>query len=699
MKRTFLPSVAFAAFAASALPAHALDLKGLDPQVGACTDFYQYANRKWLESTEIPSDRTFWAASTILARDNEDMLIRILDEALTKPLPPEGSAVRKVIEYYERGMNEAQIRHWQLKPISRFLGTIREIKTADEVARLVGELHTRGIFPGFGFEFEHDRRDSRRYSAEIRQGGLGLPDRDYYFLEDDRTQQIRAAYREHLVKVLRLNGDDEAQAAANAATIIDLETELARASMTAVERRDLEKTYNKMTPAKLAEAAPGFPWKAYFEELGAPNLPHVIVNQPAFAARFAQLMAQRPIEQWRTYLRWHVLQATSDKLDSRYENLHFEFYGKTLRGQADPGPRSRRVLQVISGPYGNAPMAEALGQLYVEKAFPPQAKARALQLVQNVKDALADRLKTVDWMTEETRRRSLEKVAAMEIKIGYPDRWKDLSEANVGPHVFVDNWMAANMFEHRRNLKRLDQPVDRSEWFMSPHIVNAYYNPTGNEIVFPAAILQPPFFDAKADDAVNYGAIGTVIGHEITHGFDDRGRLFDKDGNMRDWWTEEDARRYKERAKKIEAQYGNFTAIDGMKVNGALTLGENISDVGGIKIAYLALQKALAQQAAQAPSKPAAKKAPPKKAPAKAAKKDTGAEGLTPEQRFFISYAQAWRGKFRPERERLQLRTGQHSLHPFRVAGPIAHMPEFAKAFSCDPAKVLLSEAERAGIW
>ena len=698
MKRNFLPPLAAVLLALSALPSRALDVKGLDPKIGACTDFYQYANRKWLDATEIPADRSFWAASTILARANEDMLIGILDEALKRPLPPHGSATRKVIQYYERGMNEKHIRHWQLKPLAPFLGTIKELKTREEIARLMGELHTRGIYPGFGFDFEQDRRDSKRYAAEIRQGGLGLPDRDYYFLDDERTRQIRAAYRAHLVKVLRLNGDDDAQAAANAATIIDIETELAKASMTAVERRDLEKTYNKMTPAKLSEIAPGFAWKAYFEELEAPGLRHVIVNQPAFMTRFAQLVAERPLDQWRPYLRWHLLKATSDKLDVRYESLHFDFYGKVLTGLEDPGPRSRRVLQIISGPYGNAPMAEALGQLYVDKMFPPQAKARALQLVQNVKAALAERLRTVDWMTEETRQRSLEKVAAMQVKIGYPDHWKDLSGANVGELVFVDNWMSANMFEHQRNLKRLDQPVDRGEWFISPHIVNAYYNPTGNEIVFPAAILQPPYFDARADDAVNYGAIGTVIGHEITHGFDDRGRLFDKDGNMRDWWTGEDARRYKERARKIETQYGNFTAVDGIKVNGALTLGENISDVGGVKIAYLALQKALAQQAGQ-PAPPAAKKGQARKASARTAAKDKTIDGLTPEQRFFVSYAQAWRGKFRPERERLQLRTGQHSLHQFRVYGPIAHMPEFAKAFSCDPQKVLLGEDDRAKIW
>ena len=695
MKRTFLPPLAAALLAVSTLPALALDVKGLDKSIDACADFYAYANRTWLEGTQIPGDRTFWGTFSIIGRNNEDLLIRLLDEASKSP-PPATTALGKVVRYYERGMNEAHIRHWQLKPLAQFMGPIELMKDTGEMARLIGELHTRGIHPGFAFEIEVDRRDSKRYIAELHQAGLGLPDRDYYFREDERSQKIRDAYREHLVKVLRLNGDDEATAKANAATIFEIETELARASMTAVERRDVEKTYNKMTPAELAASAPGFPWKAYFEALAAPSLPNLVVNQPSFMKRFAELAAGRPIAQWRTYLRWHLLQATSDKLDTRYESLAFEFYGKTLKGQADPGSRSKRVLDIISGPYGNAPMAEALGQLYVSNAFPPEAKARALKLVENVKAALTDRLKTVDWMTEQTRARSLEKVAAMRIKIGYPDRWKDLSDANVGEHVFVDNWMSANQFEHQRNLKRLDQPVDRDEWWMSPHIVNAYYNGSNNEIVFPAAILQAPFFDPKADDAVNYGAIGTVIGHEITHGFDDRGRLFDKDGNMRDWWSEEDARRYKERAKKIESQYGNFTAIDGIKVNGALTLGENISDVGGVKIAYLALQKALAQAPAPAPEKGKSAKAPAKAAPAKGA---ANTEGFTPDQRFFISYAQAWRGKFSPERERLLLRTDGHSLNQFRVYGPIAHMPEFARAFSCDASKTLLSEGERANIW
>ena len=672
-RHLFRPALALVLAAAGA--AQALDVKGLDPAIDRCTDFYMYANHKWLEANEIPPDRSFWGSASALAKRNEDMLTRMLDDASKAPLPPEGTATRKVIEYYARGMDEASIRHWQLKPLAPFLGPIATLDDRAAMARMIGELHTRGIFPGFHFEVDNDRKDSTRWLAELSQGGLGLPDRDYYFLEDERSQQIRDAYRAHLVKVLKLNGDDDATAAANAASIYELEAELANASMTAVERRDLQKTYNKMARPELAALAPGFDWNAYFEAIGGKDLAEISVRQPEFVKRFAQLAAERPVAQWRPYLRWQLLKATSDKLDTRYESLHFDFYDKTLRGLIQPAPRSKRVLDIISGNFGTEPMAEALGQLYVQRMFPPSAKARAQQLVQNVKDALADRLKTVDWMTEETRKRSLEKLATMRIKIGYPDRWKDLSAANVGPLLFVDDWMSANMFAHQRDLARIGKPVDRDEWIMSPHMVNAYYNPPFNEIVFPAAILQPPFFDPAADDAVNYGAIGTVIGHEITHGFDDRGRLFDKDGNMRDWWSEEDARRYKERAKKVEAQYGNFTGIDGIKVNGALTLGENISDVGGVKISYLALMKALKQ-------KPQGK-----------------IDGMTPEQRFFVSYAQSWRGKFRPDRERMQLRTGQHSLHVFRVRGPVANMPEFARAFSCDASKTLLSEGERANIW
>ncbi|HEX5130251.1 MAG TPA: M13 family metallopeptidase, partial [Usitatibacter sp.] len=375
------------------------------------------------------------------------------------------------------------------------------------------------------------------------------------------------------------------------------------------------------------------------------------------------------------YVRWQVLRLASDKLHPAYESLHFDFYERVLTGKLEPASRSKRVLRVIGGRYGTAPLAEGLGQIYVDRAFPPQAKARMLVLVEDIKAALRDRLKAVDWMTEETRKVSLEKLEAMRPRIGYPDKWRDLSTAEVGAKPFAENWLAAGRYAHKRDVSRIGKPVDRDEWFSSPHIVNAFYSSARNEIVFPAGILQPPFFDVEADDAANYGAIGMVIGHEITHGFDDRGRRFDKQGNLRDWWSAEDSRRYKERASRIEAQYGAYSGIDGIKVNGTLTLGENISDIGGARIAYLALHKALARNP------------------------QGTRDGFTPDQRFFLSLGNIWRSSMRPEYERLRLRTDSHSLPVLRVRGILANMPEFARAFSCEPDKVLLGEAERGNIW
>jgi predicted metalloendopeptidase len=666
-------AAALAAVMAGAAHA-ALDLASMDRSVDACTDFYAFANKRWLDTATIPADKTAWGSFNIVDREAERSLVRAIERGRANP-PPAGTTARRIIDFVASGLDEAAIEREGTKPVAGLLARGDAIDGAESLARALADLHARGIAPGFEFDVNPDPKDSTRYMAGLTQGGLGLPDRDYYFLEDERTQGIRAAYLRHIGRVLEADGDAPALAAAGAARILGFETELARASMTAVERRDIDKTYNPMSVAELARAAPGFPWSAYFAALGAPNLARVLVRQPAYLKRFAELAAERGPADWRPYVRWHVLRATSDKLDRRYESLHFDFYERTLIGTQAPPPRMRRVIDMITGRFASGSMAEALGQLYVDEAFPPEAKARMLQLVANVKEALRDRLKTVEWMTEETRARSLEKLSAMRVKMAYPDKWKDFSRADVGAHPFVENWMNANRFVHERNVGRIGMPVDRDEWRTSPHLVNAFYNPFGNEIVFPAAILQPPFFDPKADDAVNYGGIGMVIGHEITHGFDDRGRRFDKDGNLRDWWSEEDARRYKERARKIELQYGGYRSVDDIAVNGALTLGENISDIGGLRIAFLALQKAKAQ--APQPE----------------------LDGFTPDQRFFLSFAVVWRALMRPERQRVLLRTDGHSPSPLRVKGVVASMPEFARAFSCDAAKTLLPAAQRGDIW
>ncbi|HEX7466560.1 MAG TPA: M13 family metallopeptidase, partial [Usitatibacter sp.] len=540
------------------------------------------------------------------------------------------------------------------------------------LAGILAQQHASGMESGFGFSARPDAKDSTRWLAQLSQGGLGLPDRDYYFLDDARSKLIRDSYRKHVERMFALAGDGEALAARNAAATIALETELARASMTAVERRDVDRTYNKMTVAELTAFAPGFAWKDYFDALGAGSVTELNVVQPEFAKGFARLAATRDAADWQAYLRWHVLHATADKLPRPFAKAHFDFYDAVLRGGKEEPPRSRQVIDIIGGRTGTEPMGQALSTVYIENAFSAEAKARVLALVANLKAALAGRLATLEWMSEGTRRRALEKLAAMRVKVGYPDRWRDYTGADVGAHSFAENWMNAKKYWLRVTLARIGSPVDREEWFTSPHITNAFYNRQGNEIVFPAGILQPPFFDPKADDASNYGAIGAVIGHEITHGFDDGGRRFDAVGNMTDWWTGEDARRYVERAQRVERQYGAFVGVEDIKVDGKLTLGENISDVGGLKIAYLALRKSMAG-------------APREKV-----------DGLSAEQRFFVSFAQAWRSSYRPELERLQLRTDGHSPPRFRVAGVIANMPEFSSAFGCDASRALLSEGDRA---
>jgi predicted metalloendopeptidase len=675
MKPRLARRLAALALTAAALPACAvLDVAGLEARIDPCSDLYGHANRRWLESSSIPDDRSRWSMFDLVAERNERLLVAALERALRDGLPPKGTPQRMAVEFYASGMDREAIEQAGLRPIEAHLARAAAVSGAADLAPAIARLQSEGIQAGFAFTVRLDARNSTRYIVQLMQGGLGLPERDYYFRDDARSLEIRAAYRKHVERLFGLAGDDEATAARNAAAAIGLETELARASMDAVQRRDPDRTYNKMTPAALAERAPGFPWDAYFKALGTPALAELNVAQPDFLTAFARLARERGAGEWRAYLRWNVLRAAADKLPEAFARAHFDFEDAILRGRKAMAPRSRTVLDVIGGRTGYEPFGQALSMIYIESAFSADAKARADAMIRNIKAALAERLASLQWMSEPTRRRALEKLAAMQVKIAYPERWRDYAGADVGPYPFAENWLRAKAYLHRRNVSRVGAAADRAEWFTSPHVTNAFYSSQNNEIVFPAGILQPPFFDVKADDAVNYGAIGMIIGHEITHGFDDNGRRFDAQGNLMDWWTAEDARRYGERAQHIERQYSAFVGVEDLKVNGKLTLGENISDVGGLKIAYLALQKAL-------------KDAPREKV-----------DGLSAEQRFFLSFAQSWRSTYRTEQERMQLRTDSHSPPRFRVAGAVAHMPEFARAFSCE-ARTLMSESDRVNIW
>lgn len=664
---------------AAALPAvcaAAIDAAGIAKDVSPCDDFYDYANKYWLQSTAIPDDKPRWGTFDMIAQRNQDRLQAILAAAAAgNPYPP-GSNRHKVVAYYASGMDEAGIARAGLKPLAPLFAAIDAVKAPADLPAVLATLHRAGIPAGFSFSVRQDAKDSRRYLAHVVQGGLGLPDRDYYFRDDERSKAQREAYRAFVATMFRLAGESPEEASRLAVTVIDLEKALAGAHMTLVERRDPEKTYNLRSTDQFAREAPGLDWKAYFAAAGAPGLAELNVVQPAAAAAVAKLAGERPAADWRAYLRWHVLNSAATKLPREFEDAHFGFHQGTLTGVRQMSPRQERVIETISGRVGSEPLGQALGELFVAEAFPPEAKRRALELVGHVKAALRERLEKLDWMEAETRKAALDKLDRMAVKIGYPDRWRDYSTAAVGEQPFAQNWIAANAFEFRRNLARLGKPVDRGEWWMSPHIVNAYFGSTLNEIVFPAGILQPPYFDPKADDAVNFGGIGMVIGHEIMHGFDDRGRRYDADGNLREWWTPADRKRYEERAQAVVAQYDAYAGVDGLKVNGRLTLGENIADLGGIQIAYLGLERALAGQ-------PRAT-----------------IDGFTPEQRYFLSFAQAWRSRYRPERERLQLLTDGHSPPRYRVQGPLANLPEFARAFSCPAdSKALRAEHERVNLW
>jgi putative endopeptidase len=656
-------------------PPQPVDPSSMDPSVRPADDFFLYANGGWIKRTEIPPEYSRWGSFNELIERNNDALHDIAEKAENTHVDPKlAPEVQKVGDYYASGMDEKTIEAMRTKPLEEEFKNIDAVKDRNDLLKEIARLHIMGVNVLFNFGSGQDAKDSAREIAQAVQGGLGLPDRDYYTKTDEASKKLRDQYVDHVTKMLTLLGEPAATAADDAKKILALETKLAEASRTRVQLRDPQKNYNKMPLRQLQDLTPDWNWSDYFKDLDTLAPADVNVHQPEFFKTADDIFKSTSMDNWKAYLRWHLINSTAAELSNDFVNENFNFNDRILRGTEQIKPRWKRVVASTDGAVG-----EALGKLYVAFYFPPEAKARALELVSNLKEALADRIKTLDWMDEPTKKEAVKKLAAMGVKIGYPDKWLDYSLLRIDRGPFVLNAIRAEKFEAARDLNKIGKPVDPTEWGMTPPTVNAYYNPNMNEIVFPAGILQPPFFYANADDAVNYGGIGEVIGHEMTHGFDDQGRQFDAVGNLRDWWSPQSAAKFKERAQAIINQFNEYEPLPGLHVNGELTQGENIADLGGVKLAYAALQKAL-----------------DKNPQARAQKID----GFTPEQRFFLSFATIWKSKQRDEDLKLRLNTDPHSPARYRVDGPLSNLSEFQKAFNVPDGSPMVRAADkRVNIW
>jgi len=661
-----LPLLATLALSAQ-MPYKGFNPANLDASVKPTQDFFQFAVGSWAKRTAIPAEYERYGVDQEIDARTHQILKDIMEAAAAAKAAP-GTESQKVGDFYASGMDEASLESHGIAPLQPLFARIDSAKDAASLAAVLADLHRMGALAAFSFSVEQDDKESSRYSMMLAQGGLGLPDRDYYLKDDAKSKEILTAYRAHVAKTLALAGFDPK----DADRILALETRLAKASMTRVEQRDPNAIYHAMTPAQLKTAAPGFPADLYLRALGVPTPDRFVIRQPVFLAELGRMIQDLPADQWRVYLRWTLLRSSASALPKAFEQEAFAFYGTRLQGTTAQHPRWKRVMFAADRGLG-----EALGKLYVQRAFPASSKAKVLEMVENLRTALKTRIEGLEWMSAPTKVKAKEKLAAIRVKIGYPDVWRDYGKLNIQRQPYVLNLLETRRFEFQRRLANLGKPIDRNEWDMTPQTNNAYYNPTMNEIVFPAGILQPPYFDATADDAVNYGNIGATIGHEMTHGFDDEGRQYDADGNLKSWWTAEDEKAYNVRAELVAKQFDAYEPLPGLHLNGHLTLGENIADLGGLKIAWNAWK--LSQKG----------KAPVGKI-----------EGFTPEQRFFLGYAETWRTLTREEATRLRANTDPHSPAKFRVNGPLSNLPEFYEAFGCkdgDPMK--RPEKDRPAIW
>lgn len=649
-----------------------IDLNNLDTNVKPGDNFFNYANGGWLKANPIPDEYSRYGAFEVLGKKNEEEIKSIIEEVSSKTEIEKGSPEQQIRDFYNSGMDTNRIEELGIKPIEATITDIQNIKTKAELIEMQAKLNMKGSYPLFVVYSSQDEKHSTEVIANFAQGGLGLPDRDYYTKDDERSKNIREEYVANIQKMFELAGDKEEVAAQKSKTIMEFETALAKSSMTMLERRDPFATYNIRNIADLSKEAKGYDFVAYLQNLGLGSLESANVNQPIFFAEMAKVFDATDINILKNYFIWNVLNDNAGKLSSEFVNQNFHFYSTVLSGVDKIRPRWKRIISSTNGSLG-----DPVGKLYVEKYFPASSKERMVTLVGNLRLALKESIQNLDWMTDETKLKAEEKLAAINLKVGYPNKWIDYSNVDIIPDNYVQNTWNCNAFGYRRNLDKIGKPVDREEWGMTPQTVNAYYSPNMNEIVFPAAILQPPFFDAEADDAINYGAIGVVIGHEMTHGFDDQGRQYDKDGNLNNWWTEEDAEKFKAKTQILVNEYNNFVVLDSLPIDGQLTLGENIADNGGLFIAYAALQKAYE----------------PNGTPA-------DVDGLTSDQRFLISYAQVWRQHIRPKALMRRLQEDVHSPGIARVNVGVANLPFWYSAFDVKEGdKDYIAPENRAKIW
>ena len=629
-----------------------LDISAMDKSVDPCVDFYHYSCGGWVQKNPIPPDQTSWSVYGKLYVDNLTYLRGILEEAAAaKDRDP---VTQKIGDYYASCMNETLVEKLGTKPVQPDLAVVEDVNSVNDLASVIARFQLKGIGVPFDFGPKQDPDDSDKMIVGVEQGGLGLPDRDYYVKDDAKAKETRERYVQHVQKMFELLGDSPDVAKKNAAVVMRMETSLARASLTRVERRDPYKEKHKMTVPDLYKIAPDFNWNQFFSDAGVPKFEILNVSWPDFFKDVNAQLKSASLADWKTYLRWHLAHSRAPYLSSAFVNENFDFYRKYLRGATELQPRWKRCVQYVDNDLG-----EALGQAYVRKTFGPELKSSTVEMTQQIEDAMAVRIQQLDWMSPTTKQQALVKLKAIRNKVGYPDKWRDYSSVEILPDDFYGNNIRATQFEEKRQIAKIGQPVDRTEWDMTPPTVNAYYNLQMNDINFPAGVLQPPLYDAKMDAAPNYGNTGSTIGHELTHAFDDEGRQFDAKGNLKDWWTNEDADQFMKHADCVVNQYGQYVIVDDIKINSKLTEGEDVADLGGTILAYNAWKQDTKGMTL------------------------TDADGFTPDQRFFIGFAQWACENQRPENLRVSAVTNPHSPGRDRINGVVVNMPEFAKAFGC----------------